>query len=529
MNNHIKTILFSLTAVLLFASLLQQATGFCKVKELKGVVSQTPKPDISIQNFRTGKLQKGLENYLQQHYGFREPLTRLYNQYLWSLFHFTQVEEDKRILISDDNWIFEPWSVEEFYQSRSYRFAEDSLEMVNKMEAEVLRLYQLQHILEPHGTHLFVALLPGKELICDEHMPKNKEFFEKKQITAADYYSKRFVELGINHVNFADWFVQIQDTVNYPLFPQTGTHWSNYASMHVADSLIRYMEWLGDVNLMNLEIGQPYEKTLYPDDDLESLMNLIWPLKKAPNYMADVRFIPDSTAVKPKLITIGDSFYWNLVNKSSFGTPFSAFPYWFYFSSAYFSGSNTNVSQIDVLDEVLSSDFVMLSYSTAPIYGMSNGFSEKMLMELCYDQGEIDARVSQIRQAIESDNLWKDRVFQQALDKGRNYDQELTSEINLMIFNNLKEYFPALCDSIPTKRSLRGGYLMGDSLAFVEWNVKETLQSIKDNPERMNEERQKALDRGLDIETMLLYDARWIVDYKIKNGILTYPGKPKTM
>ena len=527
MNSRIKTILFSLTAVLLFASLLQQATGFCKVKELKGAVSQTPKPEFSFQNYCNGKLQNGLERYLQQYYGFREPLTRLYNQCLWSFFRFSQVNEDNRILISDDNWIFEPWSVEEYYQSRVYRYAKDSDDMVHKMEAEAFRLYQLQHILESNGTHLFVALLPGKELICGEHMPKNEKYYREKQITATEFYSKQFKELGINHVNFADWFVQIKDTVSYPLFPQTGTHWSNYASMHVADSLIRYMEWLGDLNLINLEIGHPYEKTLYPDDDLESLMNLIWPLKKAPNYMADVMFVPDSTAVKPKLITIGDSFYWNLINKSSFGTPFSAFPYWFYFSSAYFSESNTHVSQINVLDEVLSADYVMLFYSTAPIYGMSNGFSEKMLLELCYEKEEIDARVSQIRQTIESDDLWKDRVFQQALDKGRNYEQELTSEINLMIFNNLEDYFPALCDSIPTKRSLSAGYLMGDSLAFVKWNVKETVQSIKDSPKQMEEERQKAVERGLDIESMVLYDAQWIVDYKIKNDILTYSGKPK--
>lgn len=493
------------------------------------MVSQTPKPVVSFQDYRTGKYQKGLEAYLQQHYGFREPLMRLYNQSLWSVFRFSQVEEDERILISDDNWVFEPWSVEEYYQSRAYRFAGTPENMVMRMEAEAQRLFKLQNILESYGTHLFVALIPGKELVCSEHMPENTKYFEDKPVTAYEFYSKRFKELGINHVDFADWFIQIQDTVSYPLFPQTGTHWSNYASMHVADSLIRYMEWLGDMNLLNLEIGEPYLETRAPDDDLESLMNLIWPLKKAPNYMAEVSYIPDSTAIKPKLITIGDSFYWNLINRCSFGTAFSAFPYWFYFNSAFFNGENTNVSQVDLLQEVLSSDFIMLSYSTAPIYGMSSGFSEKLLLELCYEKEEINSRVGQLRNTIESDKSWKDSVYCQALEKGRNYEQELTTEINLLIFKNLEEYFPSLCDSIPTKRSLKAGYLMGDSLAFVEWNVRETIQSIKDNPEQMEEIRQKALDRGLDTESMLLYDARWIVDYKIKNGLLNYPGKPKKM
>jgi hypothetical protein len=528
MRSRTTIILFSLTAVLLFASMIQQATEFCKVKPLIGASYAKPKPTFTFQNYRNGSLQTATESYLQQHYGFREPLTRFYNQIVWALFRSSKVVDDQRILITPDNWIFEPWSVEEYYQSRIYLYAKDSADMVKRMEAEAHRIYQLQHMLEPYGTHLFVALLPGKEQICSEHMPKNTCYFKEKKITAMEYYSRRFEELKVPNVNFSHWFMQIKDTVSYPLFPQTGTHWSNLASTHVADSLLCYMEQLGDMNLLNLKILYTYRHTVKPDNDLEGLMNLIWPIRKAPNYLAGYTYPPDSTAVKPKLITIGDSFYWNLLSHSYFGTPFRAYPYWYYFNTAYFNNDKNNVSEIDLLDEVLSADFIMLSYSTATIYGMSNGFSERLLLEMCYEPEEINNKLGQVRHAIESDSLRQKEIFNHAIHKGKTYEQELKSEVNYTIFSDLKHYFPALCDSIPTQRSLKARYLTGDSLAFVEWETRSTAQKIKNDPEKMERIRQQALDRGMDIESMTYYNARWIVEQRIKEGKLVYPGKPKT-
>ena len=221
-------ILFTLTAVLLFAFAIQQATGIFSFKELSGVTEAQAKPDFSFEKFREGTYQSEIEAYLTQHYGFREPLTRLYNQNLWTFFHYSQVVEDKRIVITDDNWIFEPATVEEYYQGRAYYNGEDFTDnLLKQFVAEAQRLLQIQKMLEPYGTHLFVALLPGKEQICPEHLPKNTQYFKEKKITAFDFYSKRLKELGVNHINLAECFMEMKGKVNYPLFPQTGTHWSN--------------------------------------------------------------------------------------------------------------------------------------------------------------------------------------------------------------------------------------------------------------------------------------------------------------
>ena len=93
----------------------------------------------------------------------------------------------------------------------------------------------------------------------------------------------------------------------------------------------------------------------------------------------------DTTAWRPRLLTIGDSFYWNILNFTPVWDVFEGVPYWYYFSTAYFNNDDLNVSMnvsdLDVLQEVIDADFVMLSYSTCALYEMSNGFTERLLEE----------------------------------------------------------------------------------------------------------------------------------------------------
>jgi hypothetical protein len=382
MKSPTKVILLALTAVLLFASMLQQATGFVPVKALNGVTKEVPKPKVRFASFLNGGLQDSTEAYLKQHYGFREPLTRFYNQTEWTLFRYSKVAEDRRIVITPDNWIFEPLTVEEYYQSLTYHYAKDSAELTDNLEAETQKLLKIQHLLEPYNTHLFVALLPGKEQVCSEYLPTNTQYLLEKKTTAYDFYRKRFKELGVNHIDLGEYFMQMKDTASYPLFPQTGTHWSNLAAIHSADTLIRYMEWLSDSNMVNITMGPVFQRTLKPDADLESLMNLIWPIQKRPNMLMKAQCDNDTTAWQPRLLTIGDSFYWNILNFTPLLHIFSGTPYWYYFSTAIFDEPGNTVGEKDVLKEVQRADFVMLAYSTVSLYKMSNGFSEQLLKEL---------------------------------------------------------------------------------------------------------------------------------------------------
>ena len=82
-------ILFALLMALLFVPLLQEHTGLFNVKPLKGVFEPTPKPELTFESYRTSTYQTQIEKYASENFGLREPIIRIYNQYLWTAFNKT--------------------------------------------------------------------------------------------------------------------------------------------------------------------------------------------------------------------------------------------------------------------------------------------------------------------------------------------------------------------------------------------------------------------------------------------------------
>ena len=159
--------------------------------------------------------------------------------------------------------------------------------------------------------------------------------------------------------------------------------------------------------------------------------------------------------MKPTLITIGDSFYWNIIEHTPFKEIFQSLPYWYYFSSVYFDEPYHNTRELDVLEEVLDADFVMLSYSSTQLYKMSNGFSQRLLTELCYDPEEVDAAREKLILSIQRQTKWFDGLKKRAERYGTDLDTALYQEADNVIKAKPANYLPALKDSIPTKRSTK--------------------------------------------------------------------------
>lgn len=460
MKSTTQVILFALTAVLLFLSPIQQATQLFKFKKLYGVMEEQPKPQLSVQHWLDCSFQGNAEAYLQQHYGFREPLTRLYNQYIWDFYDLTFAKERNWVFVSDDGWYYESGYVKEYYEGNSWKYAKDSLQMAKILGREALMLSQTQQILDHLGVHLFVLLEPGKELIYPEHLPANTLYHHDKVFSAHEFLHQRFEDLNINYIDAGEWFLQMKDSVDFPLFPQTGTHWSNLAAMVVADSLIRYMEDLGGINMQNFQIGEKFIKTKEPDNDLEEWLNLMRPLKGTTNYYAKTKLVDDSTAVKPRLITIGDSFYWNILNHTPYKRIFSSTPYWYYFSSTYFDGPDGNVADIDLIEKVMSADFIMLAYSTPQQYEIGNGFAQRFLMEWCYDEEEIEQLKQKMTERIRNDKAWMGNIKELAESKGLHADSILNGEASYFIKQRPDICFPALSDSVPLKQSSKAKHIL---------------------------------------------------------------------
>lgn len=525
MKNTTKAILFVLTALLLFVSILQKEFNLFSFRALKGVVEEQPKPVLTFANCQGGSYQTQTEQYLKQHFGCREPLIRLYNQYLWDFYGKTPVSEGQ-IVFGKHGWIYEPWVVNDYYQVHFRTHAYSVEEMTQKLEKEAKRVYQLQHILEPYGTHLFVCMPPSKDRIYPEYLPEEHDmrFENEEKMSARFFYEEEYPKLGVNFLDLEQDFLLMKDTANFMLFPQTGTHWSRYSALFAADTLIRYMEHLGDMNIQNLVIGPRVLKDAEePDIDLESLLNLIRPLPRPKYYYATATADHDSTAVKPKMITVGDSFWWNVIQQMPTEI-FSAAPYWYYNSTIYFDDKHHSVKEVDFVDEILSADFINLCYSSTQLYRMNNDFTKMALIALCYDPEEVEAVYAAIDQAIYANTSWLERLKNKADTQGRTLDDVIQDERKWLIDNYPEKYFTALNDSIPTKRSQRAeAYLAFDSLTFIEQEVEKVILEFKGNPQMMASIQEKADQKNKTLEQALYDDAVWVVNYKIEHGKLTLP------
>lgn len=458
-------ILCILTLFLFLLLFVQERTHFIGARSLKGAFEYPAEfPDITWQGWKNGSLQQGLERYSKDHFGFREGAIRTHNQLLWTLFH--QNNTNGAVQIGKDNYLYEPYFVEDHYESRMYKYTSSPEELLQRWQRTISRLVKIQEILDEHHTTLFLACLPGKDRIFPEYLPPRDTLTRAKGPVAIECMPAIFDSLGLRYVNICQWFERLKGHTSYPLFTPLGTHWSNIASVYGFDSILHYMERVGNCTLPPYLIGAPHEgPTRKPDADLADLMNLVFPIRTAvPNQYVEVRALPskDTSAAKPGLIVIGDSFFWNVEDNFPLNDLFRYHHYWYYFNTIYFDPDHDNTASIDLVAQLADADYVMLSYCSAQLYdiGVNTAipgmdFETRALIELCYDPAEIDAKVAEIAGMIRADEGWLASLQQKAATAGVSLEEQLRTDARYLLYTNPEQYFPALAEPHPTPRCSR--------------------------------------------------------------------------
>lgn len=431
-NKTLYTFLFALLMLFLFLPMIQKEFGIFKIKKLEGVTMQSEKADLSLSNFYSSKYQASLEKHISETFGFREAVIRLYNQYVWSLFDKTYCDN---VIIGKDKWLFNEKSVKDHYEGLMTEYAGSEEELIKKFNSDLSRLKKLQNLLKEHGTEIFVLMLPSKDLIYPEYLPDNTKYKENNSTRAYDYYSKAFAENGINFLDVTKYFQEIKDSVDYPLFPKAGMHWSNIACAHTSDTIIRYMEHLSGKNFPNIEMGKTYlAETRKPDNDMEKLLNLTFPIDNNKNHYADINVIPDSSAQKAKMIVMGDSFFWNMAYTLPMNDIFEYYHYWYYFNTIYYDSEHDNVSEINLVEELKDADVVMISLSATQLYDINHGFISQAFVNLSLDNPEvIDRILTGIKNRIKNDENWFNSIKNKAKEKGISVEESLHQDAMYML------------------------------------------------------------------------------------------------
>ncbi|MGN0033978.1 MAG: hypothetical protein ACI358_09430 [Candidatus Limimorpha sp.] len=499
--------LFLLTVIIMLTVMVQTVFHVFNLKKLSGARVEPKKPTFTFEAYLDGSLQKDVEQYSKENFGFYEWLIKIYNQYLWTCYHKTN---NNNLVFGKSNWIFEQEIVREHYESLMYEHANDSADMMRKLDLEAKRLWKAQEILKEYDKYIFVNMLPCKDVIYPEYLPENT-YSRPEGIHAYEYYKKKFDELNINYIDNVELLKAKKDIVDYPIFVSYGSHWTNIASIYQFDTILKYMEHLGDKNLNNIVIGEKYvDKTRVPDNDLEELLNLVFPLKSEPNYYVDVTTENDNNAIKPYCIVVGDSYFWNIIYNIPLNEIFCETPYWYYNNTVYNQPPIVPTKLKSLTNEISSATYIILNYCTTKIYELGNFFISKLLVSLCYNDEQVNKVVEDISNVIVNDEKWLKYVSRKAVEDNVTLEQAIENDARYLIMVEPEKYFPELAgDDIP---SVRNSDLSPSSEKIIfETKRKNYIYKIYSDESWMNNIKMKAEVNGISFEEQMERDIIWMI------------------
>ena len=550
-------ILFVLLMVFLFVPIIQEWGGVFPVKPLKGVFEPTPKPALTFDNYKSNTYQTQIEKYTSEHFGLREPVIRLYNQYVWSAFNKTYCHF---IVPGKDGYLYYALAVNEHYGLELPKHYKSNEEAMKDADVELRQMNKLRHVLKDYGIEFVAFIAPDKPEVYPEYLPRRDA--NTNSIHLTDYFSRRMDEIGFPYINMTDWFISMRDTASFPLFPKTDSHW-RYSAIYGYDSLFRFINALdGEVKFPNIHIGPP---TAYESDKLEGdeeTLNLIFRIRgDKTKYKSDITVETDTTQRKPKVLFIGDSFIWSLGEFMPAREIMADREVWFYNNTAYvgFDNKTVSVKEIDRLSHILNADYVVFYSAGHQWWEATYGFAKDALLQLCVNDSLFEASVTDYANRFRNmkgyDDLTEEELRKNMAWMLKN-DPELIpgldgedmptirnterieEALGINRIRNDKDWLNALsfyavqhdmsADEALREEAHRIAHgesplrdeIVIDTVAYIQMKKQEIIKNWRSNPDQMRQMQEKANERNHTLEEMLEIDAQWIIDRKIEEGKL---------
>lgn len=423
-----KIALYLLFWIFLTGVFITSFTPFNERYPLKGAVILSVPPVFKIDSWFSGHFQTGFEKYINDNIGFRPWMVRLRNQIAWSLFDKAYAAG---VIRGTDNYLYELNYINA-YNGNDF-IGKDSI--VYKSE----QIYLLKEKLANYGKHLLICLTPGKGSFYPEYFPENLPA-KPTESTNFKAYIKEFSRLGIPFIDYNRWFLEMKETTECVLYPKYGIHWSYYGMLMATDSLIHRIENELTLDLPDLLIGEnQLSKNLdRMDYDIADGMNLIFQLPTIPMCYPGYTWEEDAGKQKPKVLVIGDSFYWSMFNIGLWTKSFSPGGFWFYNRQVYPESftQSLNTEDTDRNKVFNETDVFILMVTEANLPRFPWGFVKTALKDLDPSFIELE-KINQIdsvslareleihMQNIRSDKNWMKDIERKARDKDISVDSML--------------------------------------------------------------------------------------------------------
>jgi hypothetical protein len=418
---------FVCISAVLAAILLQSFTHIVKMNPLKGFDKEEQSPvELSFKTYYDGSYQDYLTEHAKRNTGFREFFIRNYNQVAYSCFNKIT---NKNIVKGRDQELYLKMYLNEATGvtfKQHFADVDEAKAEARKNVEETLRLIDTLH---QHGKAFLFVFAPTKPAVYPDKLPS----YYKNHLTdfsLEEYYIQLFKENHIPHIDFYHYFQDIKDTFPYPLYPRTGTHWSEATIPYVADSVLKKLAEITGYKLPSVHYIDDNLSTDYSvqDGELEASMNLLFPLNK-PAIPRPVFELTDTVGTdKPNLLVVADSYFTQLRN-STFIEAFDAWEFWVYNRDVQSSNPQHQWKQLDQLldaDKVLDNADIVMAVFTAPMY-YTYMFGFPQTAQNLFQNGEISegAKLQAVIQMIKDNEDWMKAVEKQAEERGLTVEQNL--------------------------------------------------------------------------------------------------------
>lgn len=349
---------------------IQKEYAFVKVKKLDGDFILAEKPAFSWADWYGGKYQFAYDKYLEDHIGFRDFFVRLTNQIDFSLYRIPHAEG---VVVGKNDQLFE------FDYIRAFT-GEDYIGKDN-IDRKIRKLKFIQKYLkEEKNIDLVLVFEPGKASFYPECIPDRYLDFVSSN-TNFDSFLSKAIEYQVNYIDFRTYFNSMKGTKSYPLYPQYGIHWSIYGMSFAADSLISYIETIRNIDLPEYVIDslQIEKIARRPDYDVGKTLNLLFQLheKEKLAYPA-YRFNENPLKEKPMVLTIADSYYWNIFNTGIPKNLFKNETFWYFNKQIYpdYYFQPKTVADINLQEEIEKQDVIFLMITERFLFKFGWNFIE---------------------------------------------------------------------------------------------------------------------------------------------------------
>jgi hypothetical protein len=238
-------------------------------------------------------------------------------------------------------------------------------------------LKYVQETLESMNKTLIIVLAPGKGSYYPEYFPDSC-----KSIVGKTNYVEMLRSMRANNLNFVDlksWFLSMKKNTKYPLFPQSGIHWSKYGELIAMDSIVKFIEQKASIQYPRIKIKSVEVSAENKDGDYDIGEGLNLMFQTATFPMAyptyEIKYPERNTH---KTTFIADSYYWGSFNKGFSSSIFNNGKFWFYNNEVYpdHYKKPTLAADIDFKKEIAENEVIVLMTTDANLGRFPFGFSE---------------------------------------------------------------------------------------------------------------------------------------------------------